>query len=196
MPRKWLQTAIESDYLPKIQALKNTPSGRRKADALNLHIRQQWFDRGFTTLPQQQSLMDDTHRNIKNVLGERHWILEHIRFTTEEYTDINSLLLTSLAPISTINRSLPSTPHQHPTPWTLAKHYWQPPGPRFTIPPTSFQPILLATLRTSFSFWRAAYRTAFGWIRYVLSMAQRAIAVTSAPATLSVLAFAKKTRSI
>lgn len=35
--------------------------------------------------------MDDTRRILKNELGEDHWILDYIKFTTEEYTEINSL---------------------------------------------------------------------------------------------------------
>jgi hypothetical protein len=91
MTRKWLQRAIESDYLPAIKALKNTLKGRQQADALNAQIRQQWHDRGSKTLLQQQGLMDDTRRILKNELGEDHWILDHIKFTTEEHTEINSL---------------------------------------------------------------------------------------------------------
>jgi len=91
MTRKWLQRAIESDYLPAIKKLKDTPKGRQQAEALNAQIRQQWHDRGSKTLLQQQGLMDDTRRILKNELGEEHWILNYIKFTTEEYTEINSL---------------------------------------------------------------------------------------------------------
>jgi Telomere resolvase len=91
MVRKWLQQAIESDYIPAIKALKNTPKGRQQAESLNSRIRQQWYDRGSKTLLQQQGLMDDTRKTLKNELGEDHWILNHIKFTTEEHTEINAI---------------------------------------------------------------------------------------------------------
>ncbi len=91
MPRKWLQQAIESEYLPVIRSLKDTPDGRQQAEALYQSIRQSWYDRGSRSLTQQQGVIDETRRRLKDELGEDHWILDVIGFTTEEYTELNNI---------------------------------------------------------------------------------------------------------
>jgi Telomere resolvase len=91
MPRKWLQQAIETDYLPAIKALKDTIAGRQQAEALNRRIRQDWHDRGSRALTQQQGLMDDTRKAIKDALSRNHWSLGYIQFSPEEHTEINNI---------------------------------------------------------------------------------------------------------
>jgi len=91
MTRKWLQHAIATDYIPAIEKLENTAKGHKQAEALNQRIRQQWHDRGSKSLNQQQGLMDHTRRVIKDSLGADHWILDYIKFTTAEYTELNNL---------------------------------------------------------------------------------------------------------
>jgi len=91
MTRKWLQYSIATDYIPAIEKLENTPKGHKQAEALNHRIRQQWSDRGSKTLKQQQGLMDETRRIIKDSLGVDHWSLDFIKFTTAEYTELNNL---------------------------------------------------------------------------------------------------------
>lgn len=91
MTRKWLQQAITLDYIPAIEKLQNTPQGHKQAEALNHRIRQQWSDHGSKTLAQQQGLMDQTRRTLKDSLGADHWVLDYIKFTTAEYTELNNL---------------------------------------------------------------------------------------------------------
>lgn len=91
MTRKWLQDAIALDYIPAIEKLEDTPEGHHQAEALNHRIRQQWHDRGSKSLSQQQGLMDQTRRVIKDSLGADHWCLNFIKFTTAEYTELNNL---------------------------------------------------------------------------------------------------------
>ncbi|BAS60466.1 MULTISPECIES: hypothetical protein [Leptolyngbya] len=74
-----------------IEKLQNTPQGHKQAEALNQQIRQQWRDRGSASLKQQQGLMDQTRRVIKDSLGADHWSLDYIKFTTAEYTELNNL---------------------------------------------------------------------------------------------------------
>ncbi|MEP0872800.1 telomere resolvase [Trichocoleus desertorum AS-A10] len=52
-------------------------------------MRQEWSDRGAQALNQQQSLMDQTRRAIKDHLGEDHFSLDSIKFSTEKYTQLN-----------------------------------------------------------------------------------------------------------
>jgi hypothetical protein len=90
MARRWLQQLIDTDYLPAIRALDDSPAGRRQAAELNQRIRQGWHQRGSTTARQQQGLMDETRRAIKDALGLDHWVLDYIRLTLAEYTEINN----------------------------------------------------------------------------------------------------------
>jgi hypothetical protein len=89
MVRKWLQTAIDQDYLPAIASLKNTPAGRRLAAELNQRIRQDWDEHGATALSQKQGLSDELRRYLKDKLGDDHWVLDYVGLTTEEYAEIN-----------------------------------------------------------------------------------------------------------
>lgn len=87
--RKWLESALDTDWLPMIRHLNNTKRGRQKADQMCQDLRRWWSSRGLTTLRQQQSLMDITRKKIKQQLGEDHWVLDHIKFSTQEYIDLN-----------------------------------------------------------------------------------------------------------
>lgn len=87
--RAWLSNLIDNDYLPAIAQLSNSPRGRAKAQQLVTRMRQEWSDRGALALNQQQSLMDQTRRAIKDQLGEEHFSLDYIKFSTEEYTQLN-----------------------------------------------------------------------------------------------------------
>jgi hypothetical protein len=89
MVRKWLQTAIDHDYLPVIASLKPTTAGRRLAQELNQRIRQDWHEHGATALSQKQGLSDELRRYLKDKLGEGHWVLDYVGLTTEEYAEIN-----------------------------------------------------------------------------------------------------------
>lgn len=89
MVRKWLQNAIDHDYLPVIASLKNTAAGRRLVEELNQRIRQDWDEHGATALSQKQGLSDELRRYLKDKLGEGHWVLDYVGLTTEEYAEIN-----------------------------------------------------------------------------------------------------------
>lgn len=88
--RQWLEDLIKNEYLPKIAKLKNTPTGRRKAAALAEQMRESWTHRGLKTLSQQQGLMDQTRRAIKDELGDAHFSLDYIRFSEAEYIELNN----------------------------------------------------------------------------------------------------------
>jgi hypothetical protein len=87
--RAWLSNLIDNDYLPAIAQLSDSPRGRAKAQKLAARIRQEWSDRGALALNQQQSLMDQTRRAIKDHFGDDHFSLDYIKFSTEEYTQLN-----------------------------------------------------------------------------------------------------------
>jgi len=89
MVRKWLQEAIDKDYLPAIASLENTPEGRQQAEALNQRIRQDWNKHGAKKLTQKQGLSDELRRYLKDKLGDDHWVLDYLGLTTEEYAEIN-----------------------------------------------------------------------------------------------------------
>lgn len=91
MTRRWLEQAINDEYLPAIRALEDTPERHEAAAELCESIRQAWHDRGFRALTQQQGLMDDTRRAIKDTLGEDHWSLDYIKFAQNESTEINNI---------------------------------------------------------------------------------------------------------
>jgi hypothetical protein len=89
MPRKWLAQSIYEDYLPFIQATKNTSSGRKKLQHFTETVRASWAERGLASLKQQQGCMDQLRRAIKDALGEDHFSLDYIGFSTDEYTELN-----------------------------------------------------------------------------------------------------------
>ncbi|NJP10094.1 MAG: hypothetical protein HC866_11950 [Leptolyngbyaceae cyanobacterium RU_5_1] len=88
--RTWLENLINNSYLPAIAKLRDTPEDRKDAEHWADWMKRQWEEHGLKTLKQQQSLMDRTRRAIKDRLGEDHFALESMRFTTEEYVQINN----------------------------------------------------------------------------------------------------------
>jgi hypothetical protein len=88
--RTWLENLINDHYLPAIAKLQNTPTGNQEAQKWADWMKQQWEQHGLKSLKQQQSLMDRTRRVMKDQLGEDHFALESMCFTTEEYVQINN----------------------------------------------------------------------------------------------------------
>ena len=89
--RSWLNEAIANEYLPFLSGLNDDEAGRAEAQEFNQTIRNSWAQRGLSTVAQQQSLMDTTRRSIKDLLGEKHFSLDYIKFSTEEYIELNNL---------------------------------------------------------------------------------------------------------
>jgi hypothetical protein len=89
--RSWLNDAIANEYLPFLDSLNDDEAGRARAEEFNQTIRDSWAQRGLSTVAQQQSLMDTTRRSIKDQLGEKHFSLDYIKFSTEEYIELNNL---------------------------------------------------------------------------------------------------------
>lgn len=89
--RSWLNDAIANEYLPFLDSLNDDEAGRAKAKEFNQTIRDSWAQRGLSTVAQQQSLMDTTRRALKDHLGEKHFSLDYIKFSTEEYIELNNL---------------------------------------------------------------------------------------------------------
>jgi hypothetical protein len=89
--RSWLNDAIANEYLPFLSSLSDDEAGRAEAQEFNQTIRNSWAERGLSTIAQQQSLMDTTRRSLKDHLGENHFCLDYIKFSTEEYIELNNL---------------------------------------------------------------------------------------------------------
>jgi hypothetical protein len=89
--RSWLNEAIANEYLPFLSCLSDDEAGRAEAQEFNQTIRNSWAQRGLSTVAQQQSLMDTTRRSLKDQLGENHFCLDYIKFSTEEYIELNNL---------------------------------------------------------------------------------------------------------
>jgi hypothetical protein len=87
--RAWLNEAIANEYLPFLASLDDNEKGQTQAEQFNQTIRKSWSARGLTKLSQQQSLMDTTRKAIKNYLGEKHFSLNYIKFSTSEYIQLN-----------------------------------------------------------------------------------------------------------
>lgn len=91
MTRQWLTDAINNSYLPVIRKLKDTPQGHKETSNLLQHMRNDWGQHhGLSTLKQQQGCMDQVRRAIKDALGEDHWSLGIIKFSREEYIELNN----------------------------------------------------------------------------------------------------------
>lgn len=89
--RAWLENLIKDEVLPAVEHSEPTDRGIARLKALNEDLRNIWSERGFTTLIQQQSLMDSLRRAIKDHLGENHFSLNYIKFSTDEYIEINNI---------------------------------------------------------------------------------------------------------
>jgi len=87
--RFWLTELLNNEILPSIAQLNDTGAGKAQCQQLAAQLRDQWVEHGQTALKQQQSLMDQTRRAIKDKFGETHFSLDTIKFTTEEYTRLN-----------------------------------------------------------------------------------------------------------
>jgi hypothetical protein len=87
--RTWLTHLLDTEILPAIAPLKNTPHGRQKCQHLAQLLRDRWVEHGQTTLKQQQSLMDETRRTLKERFGANHFSLNFIAFTREESFELN-----------------------------------------------------------------------------------------------------------
>ena len=87
--RSWLTELLNNQILPSIAQLSDLDEGRAECQQLAQSLRDQWLEHGQTDLKQQQSLMDQTRRAIKDKFGEDHFSLNAIKFTTEEYTRLN-----------------------------------------------------------------------------------------------------------
>ena len=87
--RSWLTELLNYKVLPSIAQLNDSEEGRTECQKLAQTLRDQWSEHGQTDLKQQQSLMDQTRRAIKDKFGADHFSLDSIKFTTEEYTRLN-----------------------------------------------------------------------------------------------------------
>lgn len=90
MGRKWLEELITKEYIPFIEKQKNTPRGKNALEQFTQEIRSYWASRNLISLSQQQGCMDTLRRSIKDILGEDHWSLNHVKFSTEEYVELNN----------------------------------------------------------------------------------------------------------
>jgi hypothetical protein len=88
--RKWLDAAIASEYLPFIESLKHTSAGRRKLTQFVHAMREDWATRKLTTTEQQSNLMNAVRNAIKAYLGDDHWSLEIVKFSSEEWIALNN----------------------------------------------------------------------------------------------------------
>lgn len=97
MPRNWLTDDLTHTYLPAIGRLKDSPQGRKQAENLVKKMRDNWAQQGLASLKQQQGCMDQVRRAIKDEMGEDHWTLDIIRFSREDYVELNNLKQASVA---------------------------------------------------------------------------------------------------
>ncbi|MBW4660307.1 MAG: telomere resolvase [Drouetiella hepatica Uher 2000/2452] len=87
---KWLEQQLKETYLPLIATWQDDQAGRRKAKKLLKDLRSDWTKRELITIAQQKNCMAQVRRAIKDEFGEDHFSLDHIKFSTDEYTDLNS----------------------------------------------------------------------------------------------------------
>lgn len=85
--RKWLETLLDTQYLPAVQPLEATQVA--EAEHWAAWMRGKWAERGFTSLTQQKNLMLEVRRELKQRLGEHHIALDTLNFSTEEWTEAN-----------------------------------------------------------------------------------------------------------
>ena len=90
--RIWLEADLTYSYIPKIERLTDTPQGHTAAKRLLQLMRDNWAnEHGLKETRQQQGCIDQVRRTIKEVLDEGHWSLDFIKFSTEEYVQLNDL---------------------------------------------------------------------------------------------------------
>ena len=95
--RSWLEKDLSDRWLPVLAKLENNAGGRRQAANLCKTIRSGWAEKGFKQLNQQQSLMDQVRVAIRQNLGDDHFSLEYVKFSTDEYTELNNQKQDSVA---------------------------------------------------------------------------------------------------
>jgi len=94
---KWLLALIHDHYLPAIRELPDTPKGRRQARLWADWMKRQWAEHGLPALKQQRNLMTAVRKAIKDTLGEDHFALESMNFTTAEWIEMNNGISTRVA---------------------------------------------------------------------------------------------------
>jgi hypothetical protein len=86
----WLDNLLQDKYLPLLEKLQDSPAGKEQAMALCASLRTDWERDGKTTLRQQQSLMAHTRNVLKAKFGDSHFILDCIKFSKDEYIQLNN----------------------------------------------------------------------------------------------------------
>jgi hypothetical protein len=86
----WLDNLLQDKYLPLLEKLQDSPAGKEQATDLCASLRTDWERDGKTTLRQQQSLMAHTRNVLKAKFGDSHFILDCIKFSKEEYIQLNN----------------------------------------------------------------------------------------------------------
>jgi len=89
--RSWLTKQIQSEILPAIASLQDTPQDRAKVQHLTQSLRDGWAQRGFTELTQQKPLFDEVRGAIRQKLGAGHFSLDLLKLSRDEYFTINQL---------------------------------------------------------------------------------------------------------
>lgn len=89
--RAWLTDLIDSDILPAIANLQDNEEDRAICSQLALDLRDRWTSRGHSALNQQQSLMAQTRHAIKEKFGDKHFSLDCIDFSRDEYFALNAI---------------------------------------------------------------------------------------------------------
>jgi hypothetical protein len=87
--RSWLNKQIQSEILPAIAYLNNTPQGRKKAQSLTQDLRDGWAKRGFPEPVQQKPLFDELRRVIRAKFGDDHFSLDFFKLSRDEHFAIN-----------------------------------------------------------------------------------------------------------
>ncbi|MFM7529074.1 MAG: protelomerase family protein [Nodosilinea sp.] len=89
--RKWLDTAIASEYLPFIESVRNSSAGRKKLTQFVQSMREDWAARRrLVSTEQQANLMNGVRNAIKANLGDDHWSLDIVKFSSEEWIQLNN----------------------------------------------------------------------------------------------------------
>ncbi len=95
--RKWLKELVDTQYLPAIAVLEDSPLGRSEAQRWAKLMKEQWVAHGMKALKQQRNLMTEVRTEIKRRLGEDHFALESMSFTKAEWVEINQPIDTQVA---------------------------------------------------------------------------------------------------
>jgi len=84
--RKWNQKVFD-EYFPRVRELGTED----KAIALEgaQWVKEQWCAKGFTSLTQQKTLLQEFRKALKEALPEDHVALETMTFSTDEWIAVN-----------------------------------------------------------------------------------------------------------